>query len=58
MFKRLHFRPMHDEEIRSWYTTDFSEALQKMNENRWRIFFLLSKTGATSFGAFLTAASC
>ena len=45
MFKRLHFRPMHDEEIRSWYTTDFSEAFAENERKPLEDIFSLIKDG-------------
>ena len=45
MFKRLLFRPMNDEEIRSWYTTDFSEAFAENERKPLEDIFSLIKDG-------------
>ena len=45
MFKNLLFRPMNDEEIRSWYTTDFSEAFAENERKPLEDIFSLIKDG-------------
>ena len=45
MFKNLLFRPMNDEEIRSWYTTDFSEAFAENERKPLADIFSLIKDG-------------
>lgn len=45
MFKDLLFRPMNDEEIRSWYITDFSEAFAENERKPLADIFSLIKDG-------------
>ena len=45
MLRNLLFRPMNDEEIRFWYTTDFSEAFAENERKPLENIFSLMKDG-------------